>query len=93
MQGVFFLPAGFIGTGRIAWWDRIAYLVRHSSSRRWRSTIRTSVRFPLETADRLKVLRAMVRLYESGDTDRERFLRRPRRGHRRSALRETSACS
>ncbi len=27
---VFFLPTAFIGTGRIPWWDEIAWLLRHS---------------------------------------------------------------
>jgi peptidoglycan/xylan/chitin deacetylase (PgdA/CDA1 family) len=30
VQGVFFLPTSFAGTGRVPWWDEIAYIVKHS---------------------------------------------------------------
>ncbi|HVX68025.1 MAG TPA: polysaccharide deacetylase family protein [Bryobacteraceae bacterium] len=73
-QGVFFLPAAYIGTGRTAWWDRIAYMVRHSSRAVLELDYPTPARFPLENTDRLTVVRAMLRLYESGDTGGERFL-------------------
>ncbi len=30
VQGVFFLPTAFIGTGQVPWWDMIAYILKHS---------------------------------------------------------------
>jgi len=30
VQGVFFLPTAFVGTGRLPWWDVIAYIVKRS---------------------------------------------------------------
>src|SRR6185437_9715531 len=33
VPAVFFLPTAFIGTGRLAWWDAIAYLVKHGPPR------------------------------------------------------------
>lgn len=33
VQGVFFLPTSFVGTGRLPWWDAIAYTVKHSRRR------------------------------------------------------------
>lgn len=30
VQGVFFLPTAFVGTGSLPWWDVIAYVVKHS---------------------------------------------------------------
>ncbi len=32
VQGVFFLPTAFVGTGRLPWWDLIAYIVKRSRS-------------------------------------------------------------
>ena len=34
VQGVFFLPTAFVGTGRIPWWDVIAYILKHSRNRK-----------------------------------------------------------
>lgn len=34
VQGVFFLPTAFVGTGQIPWWDAIAYILKHSRNRR-----------------------------------------------------------
>jgi len=30
VQAVFFLPTAFIGTGKLPWWDVIAYIIKHS---------------------------------------------------------------
>jgi len=34
VQGVFFLPTAFVGTGRLPWWDVIAYIVKRSRKMR-----------------------------------------------------------
>jgi peptidoglycan/xylan/chitin deacetylase (PgdA/CDA1 family) len=34
VQGVFFLPTAFVGTGRLPWWDEIAYIVKRSRNMR-----------------------------------------------------------
>ena len=30
VEGVFFLPTAFVGTGRLPWWDAIAYMIKKS---------------------------------------------------------------
>jgi peptidoglycan/xylan/chitin deacetylase (PgdA/CDA1 family) len=34
VQAVFFLPTAFIGTGRLPWWDMIAYIIKKSVKKR-----------------------------------------------------------
>jgi peptidoglycan/xylan/chitin deacetylase (PgdA/CDA1 family) len=34
VQAVFFLPTAFVGTGKLPWWDVIAYFVKHSVKER-----------------------------------------------------------
>ena len=34
IQGVFFLPTAFIGTGKLPWWDIIAFIVKNSLRKR-----------------------------------------------------------
>src|ERR1700677_4995962 len=36
VQGVFFVPTAFAGTGRIPWWDAVAYIVNRSRQSRSR---------------------------------------------------------
>jgi peptidoglycan/xylan/chitin deacetylase (PgdA/CDA1 family) len=31
VQAVFFLPTAFVGTGKLPWWDVIAYIIKHSA--------------------------------------------------------------
>lgn len=38
VSAAFFLPTAFVGTGRVPWWDEIAWLLRHSA--------RSSIRLP-----------------------------------------------
>ncbi len=34
VQAVFFLPTAFVGTGKLPWWDVIAYIIKHSVKER-----------------------------------------------------------
>lgn len=74
VQGVFFLPTSFTGTNRIPWWDRIAYLVRHTARPALEIDYPKPARFDLVDGDRLAVLEGLLRIYKSEDTDSVRFL-------------------
>lgn len=76
VQGTFFLPTSFIGTNRIPWWDKIAYLVRQSQRRRLRIEYPAPEEFDLETADRSQLVRRLLSVYKApATTDPARFVR------------------
>jgi len=64
VQGVFFLPTAFAGTGRIPWWDEIAYIVRHSRRTRFRLEYPQSQDFDLEIDGVARSIMNILRLYK-----------------------------
>jgi peptidoglycan/xylan/chitin deacetylase (PgdA/CDA1 family) len=64
VQGVFFLPTGFAGTGRIPWWDEIAYIVKHSRRTRFRLEYPQPQDFDLEAEGIARSLMYILRLYK-----------------------------
>lgn len=50
VQAVFFLPTAFVGTGKIPWWDSIAYILKHSRNRRIQLAYPEKAEYDLEPA-------------------------------------------
>jgi len=61
VPAVFFLPTAFVGTGRIPWWDSIAYILKHSGNRKIQLEYPEAVRYDL---DREPVLRAIAQVLD-----------------------------
>jgi peptidoglycan/xylan/chitin deacetylase (PgdA/CDA1 family) len=49
VQGVFFLPTAFVGTGRLPWWDAIAYIIKKSRKKTIRLDYPQPATFDLES--------------------------------------------
>jgi len=49
VQGVFFLPTAFIGTGRLPWWDVVAYMLKKTRKKSIRVTYPEIAEFDLES--------------------------------------------
>jgi peptidoglycan/xylan/chitin deacetylase (PgdA/CDA1 family) len=76
VQGVFFLPVGYIGSNRIAWWDAIAYIVKHSRRREFELAYPAVHRFNIATEGVRPVIARVLGVYKSLDAaDGERFIR------------------
>jgi hypothetical protein len=63
VQGVFFLPTAFIGTGKLPWWDEIAYIVKHSVKERIRLEYPESTTFDLKGTGARRVSMQILRLF------------------------------
>lgn len=75
ITGMFFLPTSFIGTERLPWWDRIAYLIRHTSSRQIVLQYPRTAQFDLAKTGMESVIDQVLALYKSPETlDTMRFL-------------------
>jgi peptidoglycan/xylan/chitin deacetylase (PgdA/CDA1 family) len=75
VQGVFFLPTGFAGTGRIPWWDEIAYIVKRSRRSRFRLEYPQPQDFDLEAEGTARGIMHILRLYKQpAMRDHSRFL-------------------
>lgn len=75
VQGVFFLPTAFVGTGRIPWWDEIAYVVKHSRQSYIRLEYPEPRDFDLKGDAKLRSILFILRLYKQPEMrDHERFL-------------------
>jgi peptidoglycan/xylan/chitin deacetylase (PgdA/CDA1 family) len=74
-QGVFFLPTSFVGTGRLPWWDVIAYIAKRSRKKSIRLDYPESVEFDIERDGLAQVIRRLLRLYKRPTMQEpERFL-------------------
>jgi len=72
VQGTFFLPTSFIGTNRLAWWDRIASIVRRSPKRIVRLSHPSPREFDIERDGVFKVMEQVLWIYKLeavGDTE------------------------
>ncbi len=75
VQGVFFLPTGFVGTSRVPWWDEIAYIVKRSRRLRFRLEYPHPQDFDLENDGTAQCLMHVFRLYKQpAMRDHARFL-------------------
>jgi peptidoglycan/xylan/chitin deacetylase (PgdA/CDA1 family) len=74
-QGVFFLCTGLVGSSAVLWWDEIAYLLKHSSVRRF--TLNYPFRLHIDI-DKDGMNRSVVRVNhhfrKPDNLDRERFI-------------------
>jgi peptidoglycan/xylan/chitin deacetylase (PgdA/CDA1 family) len=64
VQGVFFVPTAFAGTGRIPWWDEVAYIVRHSRRPRFRLEYPQPQDFDIEAHGVAECIMYVLRLYK-----------------------------
>jgi peptidoglycan/xylan/chitin deacetylase (PgdA/CDA1 family) len=75
VQGVFFLPTAFIGTGKLPWWDMIAYIVKQSVKKRIHIEYPESAVFDLEVDGGKGVSMQILRLFtQPAVKDPERFI-------------------
>jgi peptidoglycan/xylan/chitin deacetylase (PgdA/CDA1 family) len=75
VQAVFFLPTAFIGTGKLPWWDVIAYLIKRSVKRRIHLEYPEPKDFDLVADGGKRLTREVLRLFtQPAVRDPERFL-------------------
>ena len=65
VQGVFFLPTSYIGTGKLPWWDAIAYIIKHSARRQFVLTYPSRTEFDLTKEPLEDVLRRILAIYKT----------------------------
>jgi len=75
VQGVFFLPTAFIGTGKLPWWDEIAYIVKHSVKEHIRLEYPEPATFDRKGNGGRRVSMQILRLFtQPAVKDPERFI-------------------
>ncbi|MCW5963107.1 MAG: polysaccharide deacetylase family protein [Bryobacterales bacterium] len=75
IPAVFFVPTAFIGTGRVPWWDAIAFLLKNSRRRIFPLAYPTMIKIDLESNPLLLELSRLLAMYKQPSmTDGERFL-------------------
>lgn len=75
VQGVFFLPTAFIGTGKLPWWDTIAYIVKQSVKKRFNLEYPEPAMFDLKGDGGKSVTMQILRLFtQPAVKDTERFI-------------------
>jgi peptidoglycan/xylan/chitin deacetylase (PgdA/CDA1 family) len=75
VQATFFLPTAFIGTGKLPWWDTIAYIIKRSVKRRIHLEYPEPESFYLAVDGGKRVSMEILRLFaQPAVTDPERFL-------------------
>jgi peptidoglycan/xylan/chitin deacetylase (PgdA/CDA1 family) len=75
VQAVFFLPTAFIGTGKLPWWDMIAYIVKKSVKKRIHLEYPEPKKFDLVSKGGKRVSMEILRLFtQPAVKDPERFL-------------------
>ena len=76
VSAMFFLATGFVGTGRMSWWDRISWTIKRSTQKRIRLTYPHPVEFDLDRLGAREACRRILRLYRGPSvTDPARFER------------------
>ncbi len=76
VSGTFFLATGFVGTGRIPWWDTVAYIVKNSKRSRITIEYPEPMTFELSPPARANSIRQILRQYKRPETiDSDTFLR------------------
>lgn len=75
VKGAFFLPTAFVGTGRLPWWDVIAYIVKHSRSETFCLEYPERRRFDLTREGANSCIMRILKLYtQSTMQDQVRFM-------------------
>jgi peptidoglycan/xylan/chitin deacetylase (PgdA/CDA1 family) len=75
VQAVFFLPTAFVGTGKLPWWDIIAYLIKKSVKTRIHLEYPEPENFDLVVDGGKRVCMELLRLFtKPAVKDPERFL-------------------
>lgn len=75
VQGVFFLPTAFVGTGRLPWWDVIAYIVKRSRKKKLHINYPEPMIFDIDRDGMENCLMRISNLYKQPSmNDGERFL-------------------
>ena len=75
VPATFFLPTAFVGTGRLPWWDEIAWIIKCSTEDHIRLTYPQNAAFDLSGLDRPEVVTAVLNLFKNAvSVDTERFL-------------------
>ena len=76
VAAAFFLPTAFVGTGRLPWWDVIAYIVKNSPQSRIALVYPEPAVFDLTPPHRERSIMAILELFKRPlVTDTERFIR------------------
>jgi len=75
VQATFFLPTAFIGTGRLPWWDLIAYIVRNRRRSIVRLTYPQANEFDGDKLESQELIARVLRVYKHRDMkDHQRFI-------------------
>ncbi len=75
VPAAFFLPTAFVGTGRLPWWDMIAYIVKNSKKTHVRLEYPEPLSVDLDRDGRRRSIMRILRLYYRDTmTDHERFM-------------------
>jgi|HubBroStandDraft_1064217.scaffolds.fasta_scaffold48550_2 peptidoglycan/xylan/chitin deacetylase (PgdA/CDA1 family) len=75
VQAVFFLPTAFIGTGKLPWWDTIAYIIKRSIKKRIHLEYPEPANFDVAVDGGKRVSMEILRLFtHPAVKDPERFL-------------------
>ena len=75
VQAVFFLPTAFIGTGKLPWWDMIAYIIKQSVKESIHLEYPESAIFDLRSDGARRVSMQVLRLFTNPAVkDAERFI-------------------
>lgn len=76
LSAMFFLTTSLVGSGFLPWWDRIAYIVKHSRHRVIRLTYPRPFEFDIEQLGKETACLQILRLYrDASTTDPDRFER------------------
>lgn len=74
LRALFFVPTQFVGSEELAWWDRIAYIVRHTKRTTLRLDYPTVATIHVDPARPEAAIGAVLRAFKSGGhVDEARF--------------------
>lgn len=75
LRATFFLPTAFVGTDRLAWWDQIAWVLRHTKRTTLELTYPRALTIRLAGSTFEESTREVLRLVKGDAVDMPRFLR------------------
>lgn len=65
VSAMFFLATGFVGSSRVPWWDRIAFIIKQCRENTIRMNYPEPVEFDIEQLGLFEVSRRILRIYRS----------------------------
>jgi peptidoglycan/xylan/chitin deacetylase (PgdA/CDA1 family) len=68
VPATFFITTGFVDQRQVAWWDEIAWMVKHANRFDWPERLRAS-REPWTVEDGSRVIRTLLQAYKALPTD------------------------